>query len=547
MRYLIVTYFLLISIWSTAQQSAGELQGTISYVTSQSVYVKFDKTEDINEGDTLKLLVADVWQPCLLVKNKSSVSVVCVPLNNCVLVKDTKVFFQPKSALDIDLTDDFSDVPKPAEEEYVKKSRIHGRLSAASFSNITDNQSPSHRTMYRLNFNADNINESKFSFETYLNFRQLYLPPEKQDIQKTTFYNVYNLAVTYRPDSTFYLSVGRKINNKASSLGAIDGLQMEKYFGRFFTGLIAGFRPDFVNYGLNLNLPECGVYAGLETKGDKFVSKTTLGALQQNNGNAVDRRYLYFQHTGTINKKVTLFTSSELDVFNVVNGQVLNEYRLTNFYSSVNYRLSKAVDFNVSYDSRKQIMYYETFSSEIERMLDDDQSRQGVRARIGVRPLKHTSMGVSVGKRFQSSNQNQSDNINGYITYAKLPGIGSRLSLNYNRNKSSYLLSEVISLRLTQGFFDKKLNADFYVRKVNYTYFSQSDLPSENTGQYYYGINLMQRCSPTISFSVMGEMSTYQDVTSYRVNLRLNKRFDSKKKRKSRKEDTKEPDAPWKF
>ncbi|MBX7052423.1 MAG: hypothetical protein K1X54_10340 [Flavobacteriales bacterium] len=546
MRYLIVTYLLLISLWSSAQQSADELQGTISYVTSQSVYVKFERTDAINEGDTLKLRVADSWQPCLLVKNKSSVSVVCVPLNNCVLVKDTKVMFKPAMVPVEELNEPFESGPKP-EDESVKRERFHGRISAASFSNITDNKSPSHRTMYRMNFNADHIGESKFSFETYLNFRQLYLPPEKQDIQKSTFYNVYNAAVTYRPDSTMYITLGRKINNKASSLGAIDGLQIEKYFGRFFTGVIAGFRPDFINYGLNLNLPEFGLYTGLETKAESFTSKTTLGALQQNNGGAVDRRYLYFQHTGTIQQKLTLFTSSELDVFNVVHGETTNDYRLTNFYTSLNYRLSKKIDFNVSYDSRKQIMYYETFSSDIERLLDDDQSRQGVRARIGLRPFKHTSMGVSVGKRFQSSNQNQSDNINGYITYAQLPGIGSRLSLNYNLNWSSYLLSEVISLRLTQGFFDKKLNADFYVRKVNYTYYSQSDLPSENTGQYYYGINLMQRCSPTISFSILGEMSTYQDVTSYRVNLRLNKRFDSKKKRKSRKEVEPDPNAAWKF
>ncbi|MBL0316388.1 MAG: hypothetical protein IPP69_11635 [Flavobacteriales bacterium] len=544
MKYFFTTYLMICTMWISAQDTLTDPQGVVTFVTSQSVYVKFENTDDIEVGDTLKWKSVDGVVPCLIVKNKSSASVVCIPLNKCAIQKGEKIYFDP-----LIIKEDISveENPLDSKTKIEKKERYHGRVSAASFSNITEDAAPSHRTMYRLTLNADHIHESKFSFETFLNYRQLYLPPEKSDIQKTSFFNIYNLAVSYQQDSTFTVTVGRKINNKASSLGAIDGLQLDKSFGKFYTGIILGFRPDFSNYGFNSDLPEFGGYVGLEGKGEKLSSRTTLGLLQQNNSGAVDRRYVYFQHSSTFYRKFTVFTSSELDLFNEANGKSFGAYRLTNFYSSLNYRVNKKLDLNVSYDSRKQIMYYETYSTDIERMLDDDQSRQGVRGRIGIRPTKYTSIGVSVGKRFQSSNQNKSDNLNAYISYTKLPGTGGRLTLNYNVNRSLYLLSEVVSIRLSQDLFNKKLNAEAYVRKVNYSYYSDAQLPTTKNEQYYYGLSLMHRLSPTISFSVLGEMTKNVNSDNYRVNLRLMKRFDSKKKKKVKQVDTEDRDAPWKF
>jgi hypothetical protein len=531
MKYIFASYLLLFSVRSFSQETPTEISGVVTFVTAQSVYVKFDATEQIVVGDTLHLKILNDFVPCLLVRNKSSVSVVCTLLNNCPVKKEDAVLCRPGLIPANLVGDDFSEEPEN-EDEIVKNERIHGRVSAASFSNLSDHTAPSHRTMYRLSMNADRIGESKFSVETFLNYRQLYLDPEKSSTQKTRFFNIYNLAVRYDVDSTFSLTVGRKINNKASSLGAIDGLQVEKYFGRIYTGVIAGYRPDFMNYSLNTDLLEFGGYVGLQTVSLRSNSKTTMGLLQQNNAGAVDRRYMYFQHSSSIRRNLNLFTSAELDLFSMVNGEAMNHYRLTNFYTSANYRISKAMDVNLSYDSRKQIMYYETYSSDIERMLEDDDARQGIRARAGLRPTKYTSLGVSYGKRFQSSNQNKSENINGYITYTKVPGIGGRISLNYNRNRSNYLLSEIIAIRLSQDLFKKNINSEIYFRKVNYRYFNEELTTPTTMQQYYYGISLLYRISPSWSFSMLGEMSTRDAINNYRMNLRLNKRFDTKKKKK---------------
>jgi hypothetical protein len=231
---------------------------------------------------------------------------------------------------------------------------------------------------------------------------------------------------------------------------------------------------------------------------------------------------------------LNLFASAELDLYNQLDGESLSGARLTNFFLSTRYRFSRKVDVNLSYDSRKRIMFFETFRTDIERLLEDDEARQGLRTRLNVRPAKYTSLGLSYSKRFQSSNQNSSDNINGYITYTKLPTVGGRITLNYNRNESNYLLSNIISIRHSRDLIARKLSGDFYYRLVdyNYIYAGASDRTETKTQQYYVGANLMYRLSPSLTFSILGEYAVRESEENSRINARIIKRFDSKKKKK---------------
>jgi hypothetical protein len=60
-------------------------------------------------------------------------------------------------------------------------------------------------------------------------------------------------------------------------------------------------------------------------------------------------------------------------------------------------------------------------------------------------------------------------------------------------------------------------------------------------------LNMMHRLSPTLSFSLLGEMSTMQSVNNYRVNVRLAKRFDTKKKKKRKTSTYTESNDSWRF
>ncbi|REE81923.1 hypothetical protein BX611_1465 [Lutibacter oceani] len=513
------------------------ITGKVSFVNSKNIYVKFENTKNINIGDTLKFLNQE--KPCLLVQNKSSKSVICISLFNCEIEKGAIVYHNytnndskkeeiDKKTIIIENKKIIKNIEK-SEKELDAIERIRGKLSVASYSDFKPSNNNSHRMMYRFSINAQNIDNSKISLETYLNYRQYFQSKDSAVRQRENVFNIYNLALKYDITPTFLLTVGRKINNKTSSLGAIDGLQAEKFFGNSYVGIIAGFRPDINDYNFNSDLLEYGGYFGRITNNQNFQSQTTLGILQQTNKGLIDRRYAYFQHSSAVLKKLFLFSSMEFDLYNKVDTLTSNTIDLTNLYASAKYKFSRKLDLMVSYDSRKRILYYETFQTEIERLLNDNEARQGLRLRLNLKPTKFLYAGASYSKRFQSSTQNKSNNINAYMSSSKIPGIGGRLSINFNKNTSNYLESTIISIRHSRELILNKLSADFYFRMVDYDYFNENSTNKQN----YYGSSLSLRISKSLKFNLFGEMSVISgEKNNYRINTSISKRFKNKRKTK---------------
>ncbi|GAA4946121.1 hypothetical protein GCM10023314_19260 [Algibacter agarivorans] len=516
------------------QETKVPLKGKITFITSKNVYVKFDNTAMIKVGDTLKT-IDNV--PCLLVNNKSSNSVVSVKIGDCVIEKGMIVTYLIKSIkervieeeavvenIGISYNDSIKAISKNSKKTYSED--IRARLSASSYSTVSEVRDDRHRLMTRLSINANHINHSNFSVDTYLNYRYNINSSETNSLSNDNYLRVFNLAVRYDVDSTLSITAGRKINYKISSLGAIDGLQAEKFFGKNYVGAIAGFRPDIFDYGFNPDLLQYGAYVGRLTDSENLHSQTTLGIAEQRNNSDLDRRFTYFQHSSTINKKLNLFATAELDIFNKVNDSISNSPRLTNLYVSARYRFNRKVNLALSYDSRKRIIYYKTYETDIEEILDEDIARQGIRARINIKPFKSVFTGFSYSKRFQSNSQNKSDNIYGFVSFSNLP-IDGRMSLTYNMNSSNYLDSNIASLRYSRQFMDDRLNADFYYRFVNYKY--TTNVPEFS--QHYVGTYLSYYLDRSLIISLSGEYSTYNQEDNFRINTRIIKRFFRKRKK----------------
>ncbi len=513
-----------------AQRSDQELTGEVTFLTSRNVYVKFDSTDDILPGDTLRL--ASNNAPCLTVENKSSSSLVCVILNDCEIEKGDLVTYQVKQKVAITEPEEEEEVeviPVPqyveeVEEEPEVKQKIRGRISIAENSNIGNMRNDRHRLMGRFSLNADNVAGSGFSVESYMNYRKIFTGQDSAYKLPTSFLRVYNLAVRYDfPDMT--IAVGRRINPRISSIGAIDGIQFEKRWDHLYLGAIAGSRPDQISFGYNSKLLQVGGYAGLQTDKDGFRSITTVGLIEQFNSGKTDRRYAYLQHSSTVTQNLNLFSSVELDLYSLRDSVVSTTPRLTNLFVSASYRFNRAISLMASYDSRKRIVFYETFQTEIERLLDDDIARQGLRLRLNLRPIKYVNVGISGSRRFQSDLQNQSDNLNGYISYSKIPAGGGRISVNYNYNQSQYLTSTALSIRHSRSMLDNKLSADFYYRMGGYT-FLNSETPLL---QHYFGTNLSYSLSRKILIGAAVERATFNGEENYRLQFKLVNRFYSKK------------------
>jgi len=539
-QLLSVILFFLLSNFILGQENSSTLEGVVTFKASKNIYVRFAETEAISIGDTLYFNNNGILSPCMTVSKKSSSSCICQKLADCEIEIDDKVIYRkvnlkkeesvPEEKIELIDTDRAQEVVDETKETEVDgkkmfKQRIRARASAATYSNLSNEENDDrHRTMLRFSLNADNINDSRFSFETYVNYRKNFIEGELPADYQTSFYNIYNLAATFDIDSTLSISFGRKINRKISSIGPIDGLQADKYFKNFYVGGVAGFKPDITGFEFNSDLYEFGGYIGHYTTNKSLYTMTTVGVLEQHNGGPVDRRYTYLQHSSTLWRKLSFFASAEVDIYDKINGVISSDPRLTNLYVSTRYRVNRKLSFSLSYDARKRIIYYETLRTDVERLLADDEQRQGIRGRVNFRPFKYINTSVSYSKRFQSDNQNKSNNMNASISHSRMPLISGRFSVNVNMNESNYLKSRIMSFRYSRSLIRKKLQGDFYYRRVKYEYAS-SDF---NSSQNYYGSSLSLRLTKTLRLSILGELSTRNTEERIRINTKLIKRFKSK-------------------
>ncbi len=531
MRNPVFPLFLMLLPVAVAAQVARS--GEVTFLTSQHVYVKFISTEGIAVNDTLDLLKNGVATPCLLVSSMSSTSCVCTVIGDCRPEKQDRIQAgKLRTAAASKGPAERSKAARSAgagrDSLGTSRERIRGRISAASYSNMPSARENDHRVMYRLSLTAANIANSKFSAETYVNYRKLYPADLEWRPQRTELLSVYNLALSYAPDSNTTIMLGRKINNSASSLGAIDGLQAERRFGGLFGGVIAGFRPDIYTYGLNTDLLQYGGYLGAQVNSRSIISRSTVGLMQQTNNGLVDRRYAYLQHSSTFKGNLNLFSTAELDLYSTQGGA-----RLTNLFVSGRYRFGRKVDFFASYDSRRRVVFFETFRNEVEMLLDDDLARQGLRFRLNVRPTKALGLGGTYSRRFQADGANASDNFGLSVNLNRDPAGAGRWSVQANRNISNYLSSDALSFRHARSLVADRLTMSLYYRVLEYRYTSRPEgsLLAAQVSQRYYGADLTLTFAKTFTFMILGELSTILQERNYRLNLSLSKRFDSRSKR----------------
>lgn len=489
-----ILFFLIILAGTNlfGQSNKMILSGAVSYVTHQNIYAKFDMPGMVHPGDTILIRKNQVLTPLFIAESVSSTSCVGKPLQqfevkvaDTVFVRVTKPIKSEKStrptevpSLKTNGTDSLQVATQPeniVRREMAKKNeqRIRGRLSASSFSSFSKNSEFNQRMRYSFAFTANHISGSKFSTDTYIMFTHRL--NHWADVQNNIFsaLKIYSLAVNYDATDKTHFVLGRKINPHLASVGAIDGLQGEKTFGNFTLGLVAGTNPDYTDYSFNPKLFEFGGYLAYSYKNKNGFLNNSLGFFNQTNSGKTDRRFVYFQHDNTLFKNVNLFASIEMDLYALKNGLPTNSLSLTSLYLSLQYRFSQKFSLWGSYDARKNVIYYETFKNFLDQMLQDA-TRQGYQFRINYRPTSLISSYISGGYRFQKKDIHPMLNANGYLTFNKVPGANSSLSLSANWLQNSYTNGMIYGIRIYSDLIPSKLSTDISYRLVNYKYLNNN-------------------------------------------------------------------------
>jgi len=317
-----------------------------------------------------------------------------------------------------------------------------------------------------------------------------------------------------------YVSLGRKINPKLSSVGAIDGLQFEKKFKAITLGAIAGSRPDYMDYSINPDLLQYGVYLGHELVNKNGSMQNTLAFVEQTNHSVTDRRFAYFQHTNTLIKNLFFFASAEVDLYKKVDDIKENTFDLSNTYLSLRYRIIRPLSIGLSYSARNNLIYYETYKDFVERLLENE-TLQGWRFRINYRPAKYLFLGVNAGYRYRKEDPRPSKNLNGHLTYSKVPGIGASVTLSTTWLETSYLNGIVYGAGISRNLISGKLTAGLKYRYVDYLYQNTEMALIQHVGE----ANLSWMVYRKLSLSVYYEGTFEKEVPYHRIFINITQRF----------------------
>jgi hypothetical protein len=539
MRHIVFLFCIIIfSIELNGQTGPEILSGKVSFISSQNIYVKFTSTTGVSVGDTLyNTSSAGKLTPVLKVNNLSSSSCVCTAISSALLsVSDPVVARKKNNGSKTEekvVKNAVKAIPrkvapvdapiKPSNPDEPKQ-KISGSISAYSYTDFSNTAAAnSTRFRYTFSINARNIANSGFSIENYMSFNHKL---GDWSVVKNNVFNalkIYSLAARYDLGKTLQISLGRKINSKISSIGAMDGLQVEKSFNKFSLGAVAGFRPDFINYGFNSKLFQYGGYLAYSSVTSEKYIESSLAFMQQMNSGKTDRRFLYFQLSNSLIKNVSFFSTFEVDLYKLkidsLGSIPQNTFNLTGLYLSLRYKMFKNFSISGSYDGRKNIMYYETYKTFIDRILESEM-RQSIRLQADYRITKNLTFGLQSGYRFLKSDPHSSKNFYGYLMYNQIPGINVSITLNGTYLESNYLNSKIFGGKISRDFFHGKFYTEVGYRYVDYS-FPESLL---NTVQNIGEMNLSWQFSK-ISFSVNYE-GTFEKQNKYnRLFLQIRKRF----------------------
>ncbi|MCF8241232.1 MAG: hypothetical protein K9J16_07585 [Melioribacteraceae bacterium] len=531
-KILFLISFVLIFIKVDAQEGYDWIPGKVTYFSSQYVYLKFDNTSFINQNDTLYKKDGQTFTPALIAKFISSRSCAAEKIIEIDVNVDDDFFVKFYKRNDLAETDKDSikntedriieKITTPRKQLTRKRSDIDGRVSVSSYSTINNysNSKYDQRWRYLIALNGDNVSGSKFSFDSYIRFS--YRNKEWQDV-KSNFgdaLRIYNLSLSYDFNTENKLYFGRRINPNIANIGSIDGIQYEHRSKNYLFGGVVGSRPNYSDYGYNIKMFQYGVFVSREdTVSNKFM-KNNLAVMEQTNNFNTDRRFLYFQHNNNIINNIHLFLSSEFDLYEKRNGVGKSKVKFTSLYLSVRYSPERWLSFTTSYDARKNVIYYETYQSYADSLLDAE-TRQGLRFRTNVRPFKYFTVGASFGYRFQSGDRSSTRNYGLYTTYSRIPYVDLSSTVNLNFLQTSYVDGGTYGIRFNKYIFDGMLNVGSGYRRVDYTFTKTNQKLAQNIFFFDIGSELIYK----IYFSLNYE-GTFEEARSFnRYYLNISKRF----------------------
>jgi hypothetical protein len=379
---------------------------------------------------------------------------------------------------------------------------------------------------YTFSINAQNIGDTKLSGEAYISF--VHKHKEWSEVKNDIFngLKIYSLSVNYAFNKNNNIWFGRKINPKLSSVGVIDGLQFETKIKSFTAGIFAGTRPDNMNYSFNAKLLQYGGYLGHDYTNAKGNMQSSLALVEQKNNGNTDRRFAYLQHSNSLITNLYFFGSVEFDLFNKVKNTQDSTYsqdnapNLSNLYVSLRYRVIKQLSVSVAYSARQNIIYYETYKSIIDQLLESE-TMKGYMLQVNCHPGKKISFGANAGYRFSKKDPRPSKNLYSYITNSNLPWLNASATVSATLMETSYINGSIYRLGLSRDLIPGKLYGGLGYSYVNYKFVNAETPLVQNIAEINFTWRIMKKLSCSLNYE-----GTFEKGRNYdRIYVNITQRF----------------------
>lgn len=197
-----------------------------------------------------------------------------------------------------------------------------------------------------------------------------------------------------------------------------------------------------------------------------------------------------------------------------------NSPTLSNLYLSLRYKPIRQLSLSVSYSNRQNVIYYETYKSLVDRLLEAA-TVQGFTVQVNYSPVKLLSIGVNASYRDSKQDPRPTKNLYGYFTYSQIPGINVAATISATLLETSYMTGNIYSLSLSRDLVPGKLSCGLAYRYVSYKFYSGETKLVQNLGE----VNLNWRILKKLSCGLYYEGTFDKSSIFNRVYINITQRF----------------------
>ncbi|MFA4923978.1 MAG: hypothetical protein WC557_07285 [Ignavibacteriaceae bacterium] len=526
----IMLLLIVISVGLFAQNES-KINGTVTYISSQNFYVRFENTANISTGDTI--YISETGTSIGIIQYLSSQSAACVyiqksgvELNSQVYVSYRKHIVDSTSSTQKTLGNEnfFSRGINQSNSNNLKIKDafdLNGRFSVRSFTNYTTGISHAQNQYlrYSLSLRGKNVGAKNLDFQSSTSYGYR-ADSWKNSGSVWNNLKVYDFFFSYQPETSYKIQVGRIRNQNLYSLSTFDGILLDYAFSHFTLGTFVGSHPDWKTMGVNINLIQYGAFLLREDSLGAVTMSNNLSFANQTNSGKTDRRFLYFLHRTRLTD-FSFALSSEFDLYQVELNKSKSVFKPTSIYASALYRFDKKLSFDLSYDARKTIYYFESFKSTIDSILDS-RMRQGVRLGVHYQVLRNLGVGLNGGFAKQNDDPRPSFNAGTSVSLTEITKLNFSFLGDFTYLQSNFLNGFAYGIKFNKNFLADYLNVGLGLRRVDYLFAGNT---SDGIAQNIVNADLRWQMFKSLYFNFVYEFVSEKRVTANRLFVVLSQSF----------------------